>query len=131
MRLLDSSARGERWCWCIADPETDRLIGLISLRSITATADPTATELGYSVHPDSRGRGFLIEALDRVVDWAFQEGGYRRLVLRTDETNTASRYAAEKTGFTHIATEPADFPAGESGFATTVIYHQLNQKWTP
>jgi RimJ/RimL family protein N-acetyltransferase len=130
LRLLDSCARGERWSWCMADRETDRLVGLISLRNINE-ADPTATELGYSVHPDSRGRGFLVEALDRVVDWAFLEGGYRRLVLRTDETNTASRYAAEKTGFTHIATEPADFPAGESGFGATVTYHQLNQQWTP
>lgn len=134
MRLLDSSARGERWSWCIADRETDRLIGHIGLRSVGG--DPTAVELGYSVHPDSRGQGVLTEALDRVIDWAFlpvTDGGpgYRRLVLRTAETNTASRYVAEKTGFTLIATEPADYPAGESGFETTVTYHQLNQNWTP
>ncbi len=130
MRLRESSACGERWSWCIADRETDRLVGLISLRGIGDT-DPTTTEFGYSVHPDARGRGVLTEALDRVVDWAFLDGGYRRLILRTDEANTASRYAAEKTGFTLIATEPADFPMGESGFGTSMTYHQLNAQWTP
>lgn len=133
MRMLESGARGERWSWCIADRETDRLLGHISLRGI-GDHDPTTSEVGYSVHPDSRGRGVLTEALDRVVDWAFLAdggAGYRRLLLHTAESNSASRYAAEKTGFTLIATEPADYPSGESDFETSMTYHQLNQQWSP
>jgi RimJ/RimL family protein N-acetyltransferase len=78
----------------------------------------------------------LTEALGLVVDWAFApvaDGGpgFRRLSLGTAASNTASRHAAENAGFTHISSEPAAFPTGESGFEDMVIYHQLNPSWTP
>jgi ribosomal-protein-alanine N-acetyltransferase len=135
LQLLDRDARGERFNWCVADLETDQLIGHVQLHNLGGL-DPTTAELGYSVHPDSRGRGVLTEALDLVVDWAFRplaDGGpgFRRLMLGTAASNAASRHAAEKAGFTHVATEPLSFPAGESGFEDSVTYHQLNQRWTP
>jgi ribosomal-protein-alanine N-acetyltransferase len=135
LRQLDRNARGEGYNWCMADRETDRLIGHIHLWDLGGL-DPTSAQLGYSVHPDSRGRGVLTEALDMVVEWAFRpvaDGGpgLRRLALDTAASNAASRHAAEKAGFAHVATEPAAFPTGESGFEDSVTYHQLNQRWTP
>lgn len=135
LRQLDRNARGEAYNWCIADRETDQLIGHIHLWGLGGF-DPTTAELGYGVHPDARGRGVLTEALDLVVDWSFRpeaDGGpgLRRLVANTAASNTASRYAAQKAGFTHIASEPAAFPTGESGFEDCVTYHQLNLRWTP
>lgn len=129
---LERCARGERVHWCIADRATDQLLGQIQLHDLGGL-DPTSAELGYAVHPDSRGRGVLTEALALVVDWAFHPEGLacRRLVIRTARTNGASRYVAEKAGFTHIASEPAAFPVGESGFDDAVTYHRLNERWTP
>lgn len=135
LRQLDRNARGEAYNWCIADRETDQLIGHIHLWDLGGL-DPTSAQLGYGVHPSARGRGVLTEALGLVVDWAFlpvTDGGpgLRRLSLGTAAGNTASRHAAEKAGFTHVATEPAAFPSGESGFEDSVTYHQLNQHWVP
>jgi [ribosomal protein S5]-alanine N-acetyltransferase len=135
LQLLDRDARGERFNWCVADRETDQLIGQIQLHNLGGL-DPTTAEFGYSVHPESRGRGVLTEALDLVVEWAFRPvadggAGFRRLSLNTAASNAASRHAAEKAGFTHVATEPASFPSGESDFDDSVTYHQLNPHWTP
>lgn len=135
LRQLDRGARGERVHWCMADRRTDQLVGQIQLHDLEGL-DPTSAELGYVVHPDSRGRGILTEALAAVVDWSFRpttEGGLgrRRLVIRTAGNNQASRHAAEKAGFVHIATEPESFPTGESAFGDGVLYHCLNDRWVP
>ncbi len=129
-KQLDLNARGQGYNWCIADRETDQLIGHIHLWDLGGF-DPTSAQLGYGVHPDARGRGVLTASLGLVVDWAFLSGGFRRVFLGTAASNAASRHAAEKAGFTHIASEPSGFPTGESGFEDLVTYHRLNPDWTP
>jgi len=131
----ERAARGERIHWCIADRATDHLVGQVQLHDLEGL-DPTSAELGYAMHPDSRGRGVVTEALTVVADWAFRpatEGGFgrRRLVVKTAATNQASRHVAEKAGFVHVATEPASFPMGERDFDDCVLYHRLNPRWTP
>jgi RimJ/RimL family protein N-acetyltransferase len=128
---LERNAVGESYNWTIADRSTDQLMGHVNMRNLGGL-DPTSAELGYSVHPDARGRGVLTEALGLVTDWAFlPEVGFRRLFLGTAASNAASRHGAEKAGFVQVSTEPQSFPAGETGFEDMVIYHQLNEKWTP
>lgn len=134
-RNLEGDARGERLNWCIADRESDLMIGHIQLFDLEGL-DESEAKLGYCVHPDSRGRGVLIEALGMVVAWAFRpvtEGGLgkRRLSLTTAASNKASRYAVEQAGFVHVGTEPESFTTGEDGFDDTAIYHRLNPRWTP
>lgn len=134
-RNLEGSASGERYNWIIADRDTDVMLGHIQLFDLEGL-DDTEAKLGYAVHPDSRGRGVLSEALRMVVDWAFRptaEGGLgkRRLSLRTAASNKASRHAVERVGFVHICTEPASFTTGEEGFDDTATYHRLNPNWAP
>ncbi len=133
LRALEFDARGERYDWTIADRETDELVGEIQLFHLGGL-DKTAAELGYSVHPDARGKGVLTEALGMLIDCAFtpkEKGGLglRRLSLSTAGSNKASRYAAEKAGFTHVATLPDSFPTGRSGFEDETIYAQVNPHW--
>jgi RimJ/RimL family protein N-acetyltransferase len=133
-RIMLSQASGERFDWTIADPDTDVLLGHIQLFHLDGL-DETQADLGYSVHPDSRGRGVLRAALGMVVEWAFRpvaEGGLgkRRLSLSTAASNKASRYAVEQVGFTHVASLPEGFPSGEEGFEDSAIYHRLNPNWT-
>lgn len=132
-RMMDRDARGEGFDWAIT--EHDQLIGHVNLGGLTGL-DDTAATLGYAMHPDSRGRGVMTDALKLVAEWAFrpvEEGGLgkRRLSMRTAGSNMASRYAAERAGFVHVATEPEAFPTGASGFEDSLIYHRLNPRWTP
>jgi RimJ/RimL family protein N-acetyltransferase len=130
-RALEANARGERYDWTIADRETDEFVGQIQMFRLGGL-DDTSSEVGYSMHPSRRGQGVLTEALGLLVEWAFSPNGpgLRRLTLTTATTNSASRHAAEKTGFTHVATEPEAFPTGEKGFSDEAIYAQLNPAWT-
>lgn len=134
MRNLEGDARGERFNWCIADRETDLMIGHIQLFDVGGF-DDTSAEIGYVVHPDARGRGVLTEALGMLVECSFRsvaDGGLglRRLCLGTAGSNKASRYVAETVGFVHVATEPETFGTGAEGFEDRVTYHRLNPSWS-
>jgi len=134
-RAREFNAKGERFDWTIADRDTDEFVGQIQLFHLGGM-DPTSADAGYSVHPSRRGQGVVTEALRTLVEWSFRHKdggglGLRLLGLGIATTNSASRHAAEKAGFTHVATLPQAFPAGETGFSDEMIYHQLNPSWQP
>jgi RimJ/RimL family protein N-acetyltransferase len=76
-----------------------RLIGTISLFGFR---DGTA-EIGYAVHPDGRGRGYVTEAVGAVLDWAFAPDpdglGLERVQWRALAFNHASAAVAQRLGF--------------------------------
>jgi ribosomal-protein-alanine N-acetyltransferase len=132
-RNREADAKGERYDWTIADRDTDEFLGHIQIYGMTGF-DPTTGGLGYSAHPTARGRGVVTEALGMVTEFAFRSVGngglgLRRLKLGTAGSNKASRHAAEKAGFVHVATEPEGFSSGDSGFEDEMIYHRLNPSW--
>jgi len=133
-RIMLAQASGERFDWTMTEPGADLMIGHIQLFDLDGL-DDTEAKLGYSVHPDSRGRGVLRSALALVVEWAFRpvaEGGLgkRRLSLTTALSNKASRYAAEQSGFEHVGTVPSAFTSGDEGFEDEAIYQRVNPNWT-
>jgi [ribosomal protein S5]-alanine N-acetyltransferase len=132
-RVWEAGAAGERYEWAIADRSTDRLVGQLQLHDLGGI-DDTEAKPAYKIHPDSRGRGYLTEALTAMTEWTFRSAvdgglGLRRVSLLTAVSNTASRRAAERAGYTHIATEPDAFPIGETDFDGMAIYHRLNPDW--
>jgi ribosomal-protein-alanine N-acetyltransferase len=79
----------------IADPATDRALGLVSLRVV---ADGTGS-VAVSVFPEGRGQGVAPAALRLIARWAIAESGFQRVEAEADVANTASRRAIEKAGF--------------------------------
>lgn len=133
-RILLAQAAGERFDWSMTEPGADVTLGHIQLFDLDGL-DDTEAKLGYSVHPDARGRGVLRSALELVVEWAFRPMaggglGKRRLSLTTAVSNKASRYAVEQVGFVHVGTEPSAFTSGEEGFEDKAIYQRVNPNWT-
>ncbi|HEU5473219.1 MAG TPA: GNAT family N-acetyltransferase [Actinophytocola sp.] len=134
-RAREQMAAGQMINWCIADRTTDRLVGHIQLFDLGGL-DPTEAKPGYSIHPDSRGRGYLTEALRALSTWTFlplNEGGLakRRLTISTAASNAASRHAATQAGYTHIGTNPNAFPITDTHFDDEVFYQLLNPTWQP
>ncbi|RQO57184.1 GNAT family N-acetyltransferase [Paucibacter sp. KBW04] len=56
-------------------------------------------EIGYWIRPSSVGQGFVSEAVRLLTDLAFKQLRARRVEIRMDDRNLASRAVAERCGF--------------------------------
>lgn len=56
-------------------------------------------EVGFLFAPEAQGKGYGYESLRAVCDYAFSEGGIRRLTATVTAGNIASRRTLEKAGF--------------------------------
>lgn len=104
-RLTDS---GEIVCWCIADAGTDEPLGDILLFGFDENIRGNA-ELGYWLHTNARGHGYVDEAVEEVVRWAFEQGGVTRLHAGTDTDNTASQNVLRRAGLRQWGNDRANW----------------------
>ncbi len=56
-------------------------------------------EIGYTLLPSERGKGYCTEALKVMVDYLFLSRDVMRIQVQTDQRNVASQKVAEKAGF--------------------------------
>ncbi len=66
------------------------------------------TEIGWSLHPDARGRGYVTEAALATVDFAFGTLGWERVVHSIVPDNAASKAVARRLGSEFLG--PAKMP---------------------
>jgi RimJ/RimL family protein N-acetyltransferase len=57
------------------------------------------TELGYFIVPNERGKGYVSEAIEIMVDYVFLSRDVARIQAKADPENMASWKALEKAGF--------------------------------
>ncbi|MCL2839900.1 MAG: GNAT family N-acetyltransferase [Defluviitaleaceae bacterium] len=86
-----------------------KVIGSLGLHSGWSSRNETykhlkAKELGYVLSKDYWGQGLTPEAVNAVVKYCFSQLGLEALAIAHSPSNTASRRAAEKCGFTYIET---------------------------
>ena len=99
MRWVNS---GEALCWGIALPETDQLIGKISLYLFSK--QNRRAETGYILNRKFWGRGLMSEALAAVLHYAFDELKMHRIEADVDPDHAASLALLEKFGFVREGT---------------------------
>ncbi|MGG5260794.1 GNAT family N-acetyltransferase [Phycicoccus avicenniae] len=97
--------------WALEDAADDRgrYLGTIDLRP---TLGGRVAEVGYGLHPDARGRGFMAGALRLAAQWFFGTGG-TRVHWRAERGNFASWRVAWACGFTHHGTLPQSLAPSE------------------
>lgn len=78
--------------------EEARLIGALSLNNVRFGPAKTGT-VGYWIGPDFARKGYMSEALEMVVDFAFQQIDISRIEAACLPENIASRGVLEKVGF--------------------------------
>lgn len=66
-------------------------------------------EIGYWVHPDSRGTGVLTQAIPLVLDFGFEQLGLKRITWTAVAGHWASWRAVWRYGFQREGTERASF----------------------
>jgi RimJ/RimL family protein N-acetyltransferase len=55
-------------------------------------------ELGYSLHPDAIGKGYVTEAAQAMLRLGFEHFGFHRIFARIDAENVRSAQVAERLG---------------------------------
>jgi RimJ/RimL family protein N-acetyltransferase len=74
-----------------------RLVGSVGLHRTDWTLP--RTEVGYWVRTREVGKGYAIESVNALTDWALNGLGAKRVELVTDELNAGSRAVALRCGF--------------------------------
>jgi len=88
----------DTWCQlAIRDRTSGELLGDLGVHFPPARDD--AIEFGLSLHPARQRKGFAREAVGALVDRAFREWGYRRVVASVDPRNAASIALCRTLGF--------------------------------
>jgi [ribosomal protein S5]-alanine N-acetyltransferase len=71
---------------------------------VNALGTPDAAEVGYTIFPEFRGRGYATEACRVLLEWARREHGVQHFISSIEPSNAPSIRVIEKLGFTPTGT---------------------------
>ncbi|EJL86414.1 GNAT family N-acetyltransferase [Pantoea sp. GM01] len=95
-RLPLWSPQSEHWlCLIVREKQSGNRIGVSGY--IHRNSD--CAEVGFLFAPEAQGKGYAYESLIALCDYAFKDGGIRRLTATATAGNTPSRRLLEKVGF--------------------------------
>ncbi|MFM9984364.1 MAG: GNAT family N-acetyltransferase [Flavobacteriales bacterium] len=81
----------------LIDDTSDTFIAFFDLKNIDWNIPKS--EIGCYTDEDFAGKGITAKALHHFVDFVFREFGFRKLFLRTHQSNKAAQIIAERCGF--------------------------------
>jgi len=95
-RLPLWSPRSAHWlCLVVRDKQSGKRLGV----SGYIHRDSDCAEVGFLFASEAQGKGYAYESLNALCDYAFKDGGIRRLIATVTAGNTSSRRLLEKVGF--------------------------------
>ena len=104
---------------------TDKVIGSVDFNHRHAD---DVLELGYTLHPDYWGRGYVPEAACALIDLAFKELGLHKIELTCFGYNLRSQRVAEKLGFT-LEARIRDRKDAQGNSCDDLRYGLLGSEW--
>ena len=117
---------GEGDYWQLAVERDGRVIGDVYFT--IKSAENQTGEIGWTLHPDFSGQGFMTEAAGAVLGLAFAEIGLHRVMAELDPRNTRSIALCRRLGMREEAHFVEDlWFKGEWG--DTGIYAILEREW--
>ena len=95
-RLPRWSPRSAHWlCLVVREKQSGNRLGV----SGYIHREKDCAEVGFLFAPEAQGKGYAHESLRAICDYAFSDGGIRRLSATVTAGNTPSRRLLEKVGF--------------------------------
>ena len=117
-RLMDMSQSGSKYVRAI-----DLDGGLIGFVNQVDLEDQTI-ELGYVIHPDFHGMGYMTDALKLAIEEMFEKG-YTQVITGAFSSNLASIRVMEKCGMTKLdKTDEIEY----RGVTHTCVYYRKLQE---
>jgi len=109
-----------------AAEKTGELVGDVLLT--WASAEHRQGEIGYVLHPEHAGRGYVTEAAREMLRLGFDGLGLHRIVGRLDARNAASARVLERLGMRREAhLRENEFVKGE--WTDELVYALLAREW--
>ena len=90
--------------WVVIEAATNTVVGDIGFMGPPARAG--VVEMGYSIVPSRRRRGYATEAAGALVGWALDHPGVAAVEAETDADNRASQLVLERIGFRRASATP-------------------------
>jgi RimJ/RimL family protein N-acetyltransferase len=119
-------ASREYYRFTIVLNETGRLIGNCTLRSLHE--QNRRAEVGYALQTAHQGRGYMAEALDALLAFAFGDLDLHRLEADIDPRNTPSIALLERAGFVREGLLRERWLVGGE-LCDTMLYGLLAREW--
>ena len=104
---------------------TDKVIGSVDF---PRRHEDDVLEIGYILHPDYWGRGYVPEAARTLIDLAFKELNLHKIELSCFGYNFQSQRVAEKLGFT-LEASIRDRKDAQGNRCDSLIYGLLRSEW--
>ena len=104
---------------------TDKVIGSVDFNH---RHEDDVLEIGYTLHPDYWGRGYVPEAARDLIDLAFEKLGLHKIELSCFGYNVQSRRVAEKLGFT-LEARIRDRKDAQGNRCDDLRYGLLKSEW--
>ena len=101
-----SGAEAPFGAWVMIEAESNTVVGDIGF--IRPPDEAGELEVGYSVVPGRRRRGYATEALAALVAWAFAQQGVSAILAGTDPDNAGSQRVLRSAGFEVTDATPAE-----------------------
>ena len=83
--------------WAITLPPSNKLVGTICLFNFSP--DQSKAEMGFELLPPLQGKGIMMEAASRIIQYGFGEIGLTSIEATTHPGNVSSRRLLEKLNF--------------------------------
>ena len=104
---------------------TDNIVGSVDFNH---RHEDDVLEIGYTLHPDYWGRGYVPEAARALIDLAFKELELHKIELTCFGYNLQSQRVAEKLGFT-LEARIRDRKDAQGNRCDSLIYGLLKSEW--
>ena len=104
---------------------TDKIIGSVDFNH---RHEDDVLEIGYTLHPDFWGRGYVPEAARALINLAFKELELHKIELSCFGYNLQSQRVAEKLGFT-LETRIRDRKDAQGNRCDDLRYGLLRSEW--
>lgn len=99
--------------WTMVEQASPIVVGDVGFHG--PPGDHGVVEIGYSVVPSRRGRGYASEAVGGLTRWVLAQPGVTKVVAGTVPGNGASERVLEKLGFTRTEPMPGENRWASSG----------------
>jgi RimJ/RimL family protein N-acetyltransferase len=117
----------ERFVPKIIEKSTGRMIGQLWIEPRWGRM---IFEIGYFLEEKSQGKGYITEAVKKIMEFLFTELGANKLEIHAKATNGKSVRVAERCGFTREATLRQSGRTNEGEVVDLVIFGLLRREFS-